>query len=72
VLGRDELDAVLGHADGLDLVAHAEPIEERRVFFLALVGAILTGMNAAKSGNLIATGIVIAVAAALYRRRSVQ
>ena len=28
VIGRDELGAVLGHADTLDLGAHAEPVEQ--------------------------------------------
>ena len=28
VVGRDELGAVLGHAEALDLVAHAEPVEQ--------------------------------------------
>jgi hypothetical protein len=31
VVGRDELDAVLGHADRLDLLAHAEALEQRGV-----------------------------------------
>ena len=31
VVGRDELDAVLLHADRLDLLAHAEPVEESGV-----------------------------------------
>ena len=31
VLGRHQLDAVLAHADGLDLLAHAQRIEERAV-----------------------------------------
>jgi hypothetical protein len=31
VVGRDELDAVLRHADRLDLLAHAEAVEQRGV-----------------------------------------
>jgi hypothetical protein len=31
VVGRDELDPVLGHADRLDLLAHAEALEQRGV-----------------------------------------
>lgn len=36
-------------------------------YFLALVGALLTGVGAAKAGNLITQGIVLVIAAALYR-----
>ena len=39
-------------------------------YFLILVAALLTGIGAAKAGNLIAQGVVLAGAAALYRRRS--
>jgi len=39
-------------------------------YFLALVAALLTGIGAAKAGNLITQGVVLAAAAALYRRRS--
>ena len=31
VVGRDELRAVLAHADALDLVAHAQALEQRQV-----------------------------------------
>src|SRR5579885_1855021 len=31
VIRRDELDAVFEHADALDLIADAEPLEERKV-----------------------------------------
>lgn len=39
-------------------------------FFLTLVGAILTGLGIARFGNLITQGLVIAAAAALFRRRA--
>lgn len=39
-------------------------------FFLTLVSAILTGMGVARYGNLITQGLVIAGAAALFRRRA--
>ncbi len=39
------------------------------VFFLTLVSAILTGLGVAKFGNLITQGLVIAGAAALFRKR---
>ncbi len=35
--------------------------------FLTLVGALLTGLGAGKAGNLVAQGVVLAAAAALYR-----
>jgi ribose transport system permease protein len=38
-------------------------------FFLTLVSAILTGLGVAKFGNLITQGLVLAGAAALFRRR---
>lgn len=39
-------------------------------YFLALVTALLTGIGVAKAGNLITQGLVLAGAAALYRRRA--
>ncbi len=39
-------------------------------FFLTLVSAILTGLGVARFGNLITQGLVIAGAAALFRRRA--
>jgi len=39
-------------------------------FFLTLVSAILTGLGIARFGNLITQGVVIAGAAALFRRRA--
>ena len=38
-------------------------------YFLVLVAALLTGVGAAKAGNLITQGIVLVIAAALYRAR---
>jgi ribose/xylose/arabinose/galactoside ABC-type transport system permease subunit len=38
-------------------------------FFLTLISAILTGLGVAKFGNLITQGLVLAGAAALFRRR---
>lgn len=40
-------------------------------YFLTLVAALLTGLGVAKAGNLIVLGLVLAVAAALYRQREV-
>lgn len=39
-------------------------------FFLALIGAMLTGLGVAKVGNLITQGVVLVGAAALFRQRA--